>query len=323
MSGLAPVADRLFSTSIRSVGGMPMKVVEELDMSAAATLVVAWRTGRNANGAVLKSGGQVIEALREYARKSLETVASGESRPYNPDDEQDEESPALSTSPDELLDTALLEQIQIGSSLPLISPDDLSRRTIALYALLIGNNPGSRIVFIRRGSPVSLATKSVVAIFDQTLTRVTQPILAFDSSFDIILHGSAVWILNQRNFEALFKESEAVLAHTSEWVDQLNMVLPIADDGKEWLAGRLRHNSSVMRRKIQSILRSPYLSTLTAEVLSQKMLDHGLIPETLIKDGALIFNRDTEKDMLLFLNEDLWTGDFSGEQYAATKKARR
>ena len=32
-----------------------------------------------------------------------------------------------------------------------------------------------------------------------------------------------------------------------------------------------------------------------------------------MKDGSLIFNRDTEKDLLLFLNEDLWTGDSSGD----------
>lgn len=299
-----------------------MPASEEIDMSAAATLIVAWRTGRNAHGRVLKSGGQVIEALRQNARSSLEIIASFSGRAYNPDDEQDEESPVLSANYDELLDTALLEQIITGSSLSLISPDDLSKRTIALYALLIGNDPDSRTIFVRKGNPVSLATKSIVAVFDQTLTRVTQPILAFDSTFDVVLHGTSVWILNQKNFEALFKESEAVLAHTSEWVDELNEVLPIADDGKEWLSGRLRQNS-VMRRKIQSILRSPYLSSLTPGVIKQKMLEHGLTPENLMIDGKLIFNKDTEKEMLLFLNEDLWTGDFSGEQYAATKKARR
>jgi hypothetical protein len=299
-----------------------MSASEEIDMNAAATLVVAWRTGRNAHGAVLKAGGQVIDALREYARESLEVVSSGNMRPYNPDDEQDEEVSVLSASQDELLDTALLEQISIGSSLALISPEELRRRTIALYALLIGNDPDSRVIFIRRGNPVQLATKNIVAVFDQTLTRVTNPILAFDSIFDVILHGSAVWILNQKNFEALFKESEAVLVHTSEWVDQLHEILPIADGGKEWLSARLRQNT-VMRRKIQSILRSPYLSSLTPDAIAQKMLEHGLTPENLMENGALVFNKDTEKDMLLFLNEDLWTGDFSGEQYAATKKARR
>jgi hypothetical protein len=37
----------------------------------------------------------------------------------------------------------------------------------------------------------------------------------------------------------------------------------------------------------------------------------------------LVFNKDTERDLLLFLNEDLWAGDFSGGQYAAARKARR
>lgn len=210
----------------------------------------------------------------------------------------------------------------MGSSLPLIAADELRKRTLALYALLIGDDPDSRAIFVRKGNPVSLAGKGVVAVFDDALTRVTRPILAFDSTFDVVLLGSSVWILNQKNFEALFKESEAVLARTSEWVDQLSQVLPIADDGKEWLATRLRQNS-VMRRKVHSILRSPYFQKLTPDVLRSGMVAHGLSPEILMKDGSLIFNKVTEKDLLLFLNEDLWTGDFSGDQYAAARKARR
>jgi hypothetical protein len=299
-----------------------MGAIQEIDIGGAATLIVAWRAGRSAHGAMLRAGGQVIDAMRGYAQESLGTITSGHGRPYNPDDEQEEDAAFLTASQDELLDAALLEQLRTGSSLPLIGPDELSKRTLALYALLIGNDPNSRAIFVRKGNPVSLATKSVVAVFDDALTRVTQPILAFDSTFDVILLGSSVWIMNQKNFEGLFKESEAVLARTSEWVDQLDQVLPIADDGREWLADRLRQNS-VMRRKIQSILRSPYLPKLTPDILHAKMTAHGLIPEELMKDGTLMFNKDTEKDLLLFLNEDLWTGDFSGDQYAAARKARR
>jgi hypothetical protein len=42
-----------------------------------------------------------------------------------------------------------------------------------------------------------------------------------------------------------------------------------------------------------------------------------------MRDDALVFNKDTERDLLLLLNEDLWAGDFSGQQYAAARKARR
>jgi hypothetical protein len=299
-----------------------MAAIQEIDIGAAATLIVAWRTGHSAHGAALKAGGQVVSALRGHAREALAIISAGNGRPYNPDDEQDEETPYLTASQDELLDTALLEQLRLGASLPLIGAHELANRTLALYALLIGNDPDSRAIFVRKGNPVSLATKSVVAIFDDTLTRVTRPILAFDSAFDVILLDSSVWILNQKNFEGLFKESEAVLARTADWVDHLNQVLPISAESKEWLVDRLRQNS-VVRRKVQSILHSAYLPKLTPDILRAKMAGHGLAADNLMKDGSLVFNKDTERDLLLFLNEDLWTGDFSGDEYAAARKARR
>ena len=299
-----------------------MAAIEQIDIGADATLIVAWRAGHNAQGAMLKAGGDVIDALRGHARDSLNTIAAGNGRPYNPDDEQEEETPFLTANQDELLDTALLEELRLGASLPLIGPGELRKRTLALYALLIGNDPDSRAIFVRKGNPVSLATKSVVAVFDDTLTRVTQPILAFDPTFDVILLESSVWVLNQKNFESLFKESDAVLARTSEWVDQLNQVLPITSDSKDWLVDRLRQNS-VMRRKVQSILRSGYLPKLTPDTLRSKMAIHGLVADNLLKDGSLVFNKDTERDLLLLLNEDLWTGDFSDYKYAAARKSRR
>jgi len=128
--------------------------------------------------------------------------------------------------------------------------------------------------------------------------------------------------MNQKNFESLFKESEAVLAKTAGWAESLNSYLPMADDSQQWLAKRLRENS-VMRRKVQSILRSPYLPSLTPQLLRQKMAAHGLSPDSLMKNDALVFSKETEQDILLCLNEDLWTGDFSGDHYAAARKARR
>jgi hypothetical protein len=299
-----------------------MLLPEEIDMNALATLVVAWRSGQNAYVRVVKAGGDVTQALREHAKAAMDKIALGRGRPYNPDDEQEDECPFLTADRSELLDTALLEQLTLGASLPSATSDVIRKQTLALYALLIGNDPDSRITFVRRGNPVRLAAKSIVGVFDQTLTRVRQPILAFDSTFDVVFRGNAVWVMNQRNFEALFKESEAVLAKTEEWAESLDNFLPMADDSQQWLAKRLRENS-VMRRKVQSILRSPYLSKLKPELLRQKMKGHGLSPENLMKGDALVFSKDTEQDILLFLNEDLWTGDFSGERYAAARKARR
>lgn len=301
---------------------LDMPVAHEIDIQGATTLIVAWRSGRNAIGRTVKAGGTVTETLRGYAAESLRYIGDGDGREYNPDDEQEEECAYLYAGHDELLDTAMLDEIEKGASLPLATIDEVRDRRLALYGLLIGNDPNSRTVFIRKTNPVSLATKGLVAIFDQTLYRIEQPILAFDNNFDVIISGDAVWILSQRNFEALFKESEAVLAKAEKWVDELGKHLPISQDAKSWLGARLRQNS-VMRRKVQSILRSPYLAKLTIEELRRRMPEHGLNPDELIVDDMLVFNRETEKSALLLLNEDLWTGDFSGSQYAATRKSVR
>ncbi|HEX5115164.1 MAG TPA: Kiwa anti-phage protein KwaB-like domain-containing protein [Pseudonocardiaceae bacterium] len=296
--------------------------VAELDLSAPASLVVAWRTGKNAHGRVVKAGGSVLASLRQYANDALAKIASNEGRAYDPNDEQDDETVHLDAGLDELLDTALLEVIQRGASLPLVSLDDLRTRSLALYALVIGRDPENLAAFVRRRNPVQLARKGLVALFDQTLTRVEQPLLAFDDTYDVVIFPGSVSILNQNNFEAIFKESEAVLAKTAEWVGDLARALPISGEGKEWLAKRLRE-TSVMRRKVLSILKSDYLPTLTPDVLKVKMRERGLDPSLLMSDDELVITRDTEKDILLLLNEDLWTGDFSGEQYAAARKARR
>jgi hypothetical protein len=304
------------------MGELPMATIDKINTTGAITLLVAWRTGRNAHGRVVKAGGDVITSLQSYATQARNLIKNNEGRAYDPNDEQDEECAFLTADRDELLDTALLERLQAGASLQLATEHDLRERTLVLYALLIGDDPDRRTAFIRKKNPVSLASKGLVALFDQTLTRVTRPLLAFDSFYDVVVSPEAVWILNQKNFELLFKESEAVLAKTAEWVEDLAKSLPISDKGREWLAGRLR-KTSVLRRKVQSLLRSEYLSKLTPEMLREKITERGLDADELLQDGALVFNKDTERDLLLLLNEDLWTGDFSGEQYAAARKARR
>ena len=88
-----------------------------------------------------------------------------------------------------------------GDDLPFITSDELRTKRLAHHALLVGDTPDTRLVFIRKGSPLSLATKSLVGIFDQRLKRVASPILSFDSTFDLILYGNDACIFNQANLK--------------------------------------------------------------------------------------------------------------------------
>jgi hypothetical protein len=263
-----------------------------------------------------------MASLRRYAGAALDRVRAGDGRPYDPNDEQDEECAYLEAGPDELLDTALLDTVLRAAALPQATEEDLKEHTLALYALVVGSDPDRLTAFVRKGNPVQLVRKSLIAVFDQTLTRVARPLLAFDERFDVIIFPGQVYILDQRNFEGLFKESEAVLAKTAEWAEDLGQKLQMSDESVQWLAKRLRE-TSFLRRRVQNILKSGYLRQLTPETIRAKMVERGLDPHQLMDNEKLVINKETERAILLLLNEDLWTGDFSGDQYAASRKARR
>jgi hypothetical protein len=266
--------------------------------------------------------GDVTATLRGYAKDAMAIIGGGGGRAYNPDDDQEDGCPFLEADASELLDTPLLEVLRRGASLPQVGPDDVRRRQVALYAVLIGNDPDSRLTFVRKGSPVQLARRGLVAVLDSSLTRVMRPILAFDPVFDVVIHDTKVWILGQKRFEGLFRESAAVLAMAPEWAQRVSEAVPLSGGSREYLTERMQQNS-VLRRKVHSILRCSYLGTLTPDTLAKGMAAHGLDRGKLMPDGTLIINKETEQDVLFLLNEDLWTGDFSGDSYAASRKARR
>ena len=249
--------------------------------------------------------------MRRFATDALEFIEDSPGAVYDPGAEQDEDDGFLRASTDELLDTALLAEVRKGHSLDPVTTDDL-RRSIALYALAVGEDPEKLTIFVRRRTPVQLARKGIVAtLVDQSLTKVKDALFAFDREFDFIIYPDHVHILHQKNFEALFKESEAVLAKTAEWVAQLKDAVPMSAISAERLSSRIRSNS-LMRRRVQTILRSDYLQDLTPEILRAKMVLRGMEPEEMMDEDGIVLNEKTEKDVLELLNEGIWTGDFSG-----------
>lgn len=295
-------------------------MVERLSTGGAATLVVAWRTPRYVHGRVVKAGSTVIEELRTYADKAASVIKGGGGKAYDPGDEKGDH-PYLWAARDELLDAGVVEVLQTGASLPVATTEDLHRR-LAFYALILGNDPDSRTAFVKKGNPVKVASKGLMALFDETLTRVTQPLFSFSLDYDVVIAPDEVWAFDQKKFEDLFKETDTVLAKVDKWVDELSKSIPIVEETKGDFSERIRSNS-VLRRKVVGILRSPHLKKLTPQRLREKMAIHGLDPNRLMQRDELIFKRDHESDLLHLLNEDLFTGDFSGEQYAAARKARR
>lgn len=282
-------------------------------------LMVAWGVGGKVHGRTINVGGGVADALRDAAQQTVASMDSG--HPYDPDADMEDNS-HLEASREELLDTDLVETLERGHELALATEDEIRSRRLSCYAAAIGNGPG-RAIFIRKTNPVSLATKSVVArLFDGTLDRVSEPLLAFDNRYDAILTSTTVYVLDKNRFEGMFRDSAAVLAKAADWVDELATDLPITAGSKDELVGALERNSHY-RSKVHAILRRPHVKTLTVEVLAERMEAHGLDVNTLMPGGSLDFRSENIKPLLQLLNDDLFEGDFSKEQFAAGSKRRR
>jgi hypothetical protein len=279
-------------------------------------LVVAWASGARSIGRSIKTADAVNAALRDHAQVAVESLT--DPAPYAPDADMEDNS-HLEADPEELLDTSLVEELQKGASLPLATEAELSSKPLLCHALLIGEGE-NQTIFVRKRSPLQFAKKSLVAqLIHDTLDRLESPVFAFDNRYDVIITRDKVYILNKNAFEGLFKDSGAVLAQTDEWVKEVAKTIPMAEGSTEVLEAVLKKNQ-FLRRKFLAVKERPHIKTMTPDTLRAEIERHGY-PTTELMDGDnLKVTSDNAKLVLQLLNEDLFSGGFSHERYAASSK---
>lgn len=279
-------------------------------------LVVAWASGKTSIGRLVKTGNEVEESLRSHAKSAVESLT--DPAQYAPDADI-EDSTHLEADTNELLDTSLVEVLRKGASLPLATQDEIKTKTLLCHAALIGDGNNSAI-FVKKRSPIQLAKKSMVAqLVNGTLDRISSPIFAFDNRYDAIITSSKVYILNKSAFEGLFKDSAAVLSKTRDWVDDVSSTVPMTEGSAEVLDQTLRRNQ-FLRKKFLAVKNRPHIRTLTPDDLREEIRRHGHDPAEMM-DGDQLTVKDTNVKLVLqILNEDLFSGGFSLDRYAAGSK---
>lgn len=279
-------------------------------------LVVAWASGKSYVARLVKMSDEVADRLHSYAEQAVNGLS--DPTPYAPDADLEDNS-HMEASRDESLDTALIEELSKGASLDVATDHELRTKTLICHALVVTSNINVTL-YVKKRTPIQLAKKSLLAaVVHGRLDELESPLFAFDNRYDVIVTDEKVYVLDKKAFEGLFKNSGAVLAKTGEWINDVAKVIPFAEGSAAELDTILKRNS-VLRNKFLAVKDRAYLHTITPETLRSEMAKYGLDPADLMDGDSLKVTGQNAKDVLRLLNEDLFSGGFSQQHYAASAK---
>ena len=290
--------------------------IQNSTLQGSLQLVVAWAAGEAYAARLVKMSGEVAARLRLHAQGAVEGLSNP--TPYAPDADVEDNS-HMEAPRDESLDTALIEELSKGASLDLATDSELRNKQLVCHALVVTSGAETTL-FVKKRSPIQLAKKSLVAtLVHGSLDELESPLFAFENRYDVIITRQTAYVLDKRAFEGLFKNSPAVLSKTSDWIQDVASVLSFSDGSVEKLDTILRRNS-ILRNKFLAVKERAYLRTITPDALRGEMAKYGLEPAQLMDGDSLKVTEQNAKDVLRLLNEDLFSGGFSQQRYAASTK---
>lgn len=306
---------------------------DSVDPDGALTLTVGWRSGTKMKLGRLAVSDGVAATLAQVAGDVTADLADRRPESWAPDADLPDETylmlPVESVGSHPLLARDveshghLLSALRNGTGLPLLPATELPAAELAFYAMVVGNDPHDRVVFLRRTNPRrGLRRGKWFTTYAEDLVRIDAPIFAFDGLVDLIYVEDKLIVLSQTAFMAMFRDNAALAAQVPIWVSDIAQHLPLSDDGDKVLT-ELAHRNSRIRSRLEAIARRGHLATVSARQLRKAMRDVGLDPESFISNGKLIVEESTAGQLLQFLNEDLFVGQLSAMGFRADKKHTR
>lgn len=300
------------------------------------TFFVGWLSGKSYQLRQLKLHLDIEEEFRHIAREVLEGaegmkgVLDRESETWAPDAqifpetylecsiEEVGDAPKLTGRPK---DERFLKVLQAAEDLLVIDAKDLEARDLSIYGFAIGS-PHERIVFIRRANPRrGLRRGKFLGRYSDSLRRVEDPVFAFDGLIDLVVVGKRLVVLSQNAFSMLFRDQTELKKLVPKWGETLTSHFPVEEASLARLVSKAGRDSR-HRQRLESIVSRGHLKGLTKEGLQEAMEACELDPKKFFtSEGKLRVEEGDEAALLYFLNEDLYRGLITGEQYRADKKA--
>lgn len=305
-----------------------------VDVADALTLVVGWKSGPKTQLRRVPLTEEVADAFRAGIAEVADGMEEREAERWTPDADVTAETylvasrealgdkPELSALPFDADDLA--SALMRAADVPELSADQLPAADLSFYAVVIGNDPDGRTVFLRRANPRrGLRRGKWFTSFGDALAKIEDPIFSFDDQVDLIFQEDVVLILSQTAFAMLFRSNHELAAQVPRWVKALKSHVPMTKKGAKRLQERALRDSRIKRR-LEAIVTRAHLEDVSAEDLRAEMEALELDPDGLLDHKNRLTLEDEDiPEVLQFLNEDLFYGALTKEGFRADRKQAR
>jgi hypothetical protein len=329
---------------------------QALDVTGDLTFVIARRSGASLKGFKIELADKAADAIRGVCAATVEHLSALQRREYEPSiaidtgaeylavpDEHLRRSPVPRQSSAETSgqgtrsvasgipsgavaiesDPQVRALFRDASNLTLLAAPSLGSFHFQFYAAVVGSDPRNRIAFIRKKNPASVVKPGhLLFAFGDRLTRVTDPLFLLDDQFDLIILDGGIVVLNQRTFDLLFRDSEALAERYPIYAEAFS-ALGLSEDQVAALVGHCRRDIRFASR-LRQIYESGHLAAkkITLADVEAQIERLGLDRTRFLTDGRLDFSGSDAGAVLKLLNDDLFVGDLSAVTYEAGSKSR-
>jgi hypothetical protein len=297
--------------------------LQSVPVDEALTLVVAWRRGKQLEGAMVSVAGEVEEELRAACEETLGWLQECAVVAYGADahvESGEYMAVPLGVVTDEAY--AVLDLLARASALDRLSATRIPSQ-LWFYAAVVGDEPERRAAFVRKADPHRSAKAGrFFTALGEVLSKIDEPVFVLEHRFDLVVVEGGLAVINPVAFETLFRSAPELANRIPYWAEAISDHLPIAGDGADRLVAAATQNSRLARR-LRSISERGHLQNVTIDRLREEIKAQGLDEARLIEDGALVVYEEDPSTLLRLLNEDLFIGGLSGTQYAADRKRVR
>lgn len=292
----------------------------DIQLEKSPVLAVAWRSGSDIEVARIELGRDVAEVFREIASEHLASLGKRHPRAYSPELDIDRREEYATASRKSLNATdPIVSLLGTTQSMDPLAASRLPTKSLLLYAFVFGD----QAMFVRKANPhVTARSGHMVTRLGSTLTRINDPVFDFDRKIDLVVTEAELWISSTTAFEYLFKDDSFLTSNVPKWVGTIAAAIPLAPGSDEALLERGVSNMR-RRRRLEAIAERGHLASVSSRKLKLEIVRLGLDASRLMAGNKLIVNDETIDDVLKLLNEDLFIGGLSGNEFEVDKKAPR